>query len=238
MPSTLQTGHVDNEVLADYLHGQLSEVRAVAVERHLADCRECTEFVRLLRAAGLILQDWTAESHGRAYRQSLLAEALQGEEARTPSAEIRRRLGHWHQQIISAGVDAIRNIQAVLRADSVWELAVATVPVRTRGGRRKAAPRGRGGAGRRRAQVEIGSGIMLAFVEVREASGVIEVSVRATAQNPPLVVVIPIDDSGRALVKKPSWQPDARRAVARFEALASGGYIIAIEPAQSNAPGT
>lgn len=72
MRSKVLTLHVTVEEVADYFEGRLPEPRESDLEVHLADCDACTDKARQWFAFSRIYNHWTAQAHGRAYRQAQL----------------------------------------------------------------------------------------------------------------------------------------------------------------------
>ncbi len=74
MTSETMTQHITVEEIADYFEGLLPEQRESDLDMHLADCEACTDQARRWYAFSRIWNRWTAQAHGRAYRQARLRE--------------------------------------------------------------------------------------------------------------------------------------------------------------------
>ncbi len=99
--------HLTENILIRYISDELSENEHIEVDTHIDCCQDCLERIQGLR----ILKDdfesiwdsWTADEHGRIYRQWQLMKALK--EAADASPSIYQKAAQWAQQL-SAGIEA------------------------------------------------------------------------------------------------------------------------------------
>lgn len=61
------------ELVTDYLEGDLPEPLRAAVERHLAECPPCVEYVEQIRTTAASLQEISVENMIPATREELVA---------------------------------------------------------------------------------------------------------------------------------------------------------------------
>ena len=92
--------HIHPRSLVHYLRNDLSADNLMAVDEHLCECDECLDKVRALRYLrsnfDSIWKSWTAEEHGRVYKQWRLAKALrEAHEQQSNSESIRTTALKW-----------------------------------------------------------------------------------------------------------------------------------------------
>lgn len=62
--------HVTTETLVDYFGHRLPEHEEANVEKHIADCDECTALARRVRRVSHAMSKWTAKVHSSAKRRT------------------------------------------------------------------------------------------------------------------------------------------------------------------------
>jgi len=248
MSGDVDAGHLAAELLGDYYAGSLGEDEQMRIEEHLADCSRCTEHAQQVRQFARLLDSWTARAHGQAQERAALARGLQTAQERAPDAALGERLARWAQAwgrqaaatlrvLVAAPDRASRTLAAGLMPPlppaapgplARLAPAAAVPPIR---GRRLARPRGAAAA-----RVGLGPGEAQASVRI-EGTGMVVVRLEAlpTGQRPPLVLLLDADGA-EPRVGLPRREPGLPFWVARFEDVAPGAYLVAIEPIAEPAP--
>ncbi len=238
--------HITPEELAAYFATTLSEDREGEIEEHLAECSACTEQAReiytlqarQLQAFTWLWEQWTARTHGEAYRRARLGRALQQAQVQVANQAWQERLARWREQWSGKAEAAARvimeasgrvsqiiteGLEALVRPEGAWEFTPAPGTIRTRGSGR--------GAVRTRGKVALTSGKPQAQITVSEETGVVEIRVdELPPGQTPLVVLIPMQEGDEPQVQELKRSLQGRSVSARFENVAPGDYLLTLEP--------
>ena len=243
MSQTIASRHIEPEELADYFESLLQEDRNSLIEEHFAECAVCTAQAREFRAFSLVWDDWTAEAHGKAYRQVALTSALQTAMVTRP--EWQERLRRWRERWSGAAESALQSIRAAtIEASRViiegletsvpigteWRFALATEVPSISGSARSGGVPVRGAVATNRS-VSRGAEKSQERVTAKSDTGEVEVVVDGWQPGRPASLVLLIDLQGNhpPLVQE-LIEEQAGTAVARFSGVAPGEYVVAFEP--------
>ena len=239
--ATIIHRHLSPDTLASYFTHGLTDDEQLGVEEHLADCDTCTGSARVAFAAAGLIDRWTAETHGQAALQGVLAHALASTRQQPALAAMRHRLTRWAERWAGQAEAALRvmleapgtaarvltdGMQDLARPGAAWQFAAAPAAIPTRGlAMRRAALQpivvSAGGDGAPRARVAVSGERGEVAVRLDDVPAGVE---------PPLVLLVPSDGAGEPQVALPARQPDGDAWIARFEKLAAGDYLVAFEP--------
>jgi hypothetical protein len=234
--------HYRADTLLEYFEMMLSEDEQLAVEEHLDGCARCLAVAGETQRAAAMLDGWTAQAHGEAYLAVQLQSALAAAQARTVDASWQARLARWRERWAGAVEAAVRvvveapgqasrivteGLDTLARPGTSWQFALAPAPVPTRGllGRGAVPPppavavSSIEGAGQ--ARVAVGG-------DRREV--VVRVDGVSVGWPLPLVLLVPLT-GGEPRLALPEPQPNVDYAIARFDDVAPGQYVVAFEPA-------
>jgi hypothetical protein len=226
--------HYAADELAAYLALELPEDREMEIEEHLAECDACTALARQSTALLPVVQQWTAHTHGEAFRRDAMMKAL-AQVAETQPAWS-ERIGGWRTALHSRAETVARVVMGAsgtasrVVAESLDALArpgagFAFAPAPVRG---TSAPDG-GLAAILVAEV---GGDLPAQVAVDPATGEVVVRVDAlpAGQRTPLVLLIALAGDAAPQVRELARPRGGRYWVARFEQVPPGEYGVAFEP--------
>lgn len=239
MTKQISGEHIQREELINYFDGSFAEDngRARRLEEHLAECDDCVEKAKEIRKSAAAYLRWTAESHGEAYRQSVMASALEQAPNDPANQAWKEGLRRWKDKgaalqentvrfvmdsagkaarFLSEQVDAVKETGASLTLAAPGFRVQGAIPLRTRGG----APSKTGGtkAGALKADVTVEAGVVQVRVD-RLPSG----------RDSILVMLIPFKSGEKPMVAAltDTTKPPL---TAVFPEIHSGDYIVAFEP--------
>ncbi|MCK6554922.1 hypothetical protein L6Q96_10135 [Candidatus Binatia bacterium] len=239
--------HASLDDLLDLFEARLADQRERAVEEHIAECAECTRLARQVYAGEIVVGGWTAGKHGRAQLRAVFARAL-ADTAAQPGTAWSGRLERWHRRWSDAAEAAARvviegtaaagrvlavGLDALSRPGSDWHFSPEPQAVPVRGATDETTdsavlttPVSAGGL---RARVAVIGG----------DEGEIAVRVDDAPPGAPLPIVLLVDSAAAVpavRVAALERQPDTSYAVARFEDLPPGDYVVALEPMEALEP--
>ena len=200
--------------LEDYCDGRLSDEAIEPVERHLSECSDCREIARSMAAVADVFDRWSAALTPN----RILPAAIK--RAHLRSIGHTDRLKQWERKLRAAPPRSVSWSGAIVRVtigvdDSQSSLAGGlriSVTRQPRGAKRTGAVRTEGGAA--------GGSEVEVFVDNLQ-----------TVKAPPLVLLIPKDERFDPIVADVEVGPE-QTGVARFQNVAVGDYVIAVEPVE------
>ena len=228
--------HVSIEELMEYFAGDLGEESAGAIERHCAECLECTERARQVRALGALYDRWTPEAHGAAQLRAAVAQGLRAAQEREQNPAWRDRLREWLDRWggkVEAGVRVVmeapgkasrivtEGLETIARPGGRWEFQLAPARILGPEGEVSAEPAIALAPGTPQARVAVSG-------ETQEV--VARVDDLPAGERSPLVVLVPMGRRGEAKVAEPRRAPGTGYLLARFEEVEPGEYLALFEP--------
>jgi hypothetical protein len=234
--------HPDQEELSQYVRGSLPGFGDAWIEEHLAECSACAEAVRRVECFENLWDTWAADAHGAAAQRAELDRALQRAEAVEAVAttpDLLTQLRSWNRQFRGTVSGAIKVLvhaageRSRLLTDGVANiLCPAPMPAfavsLVTPGRRGVVP-SLGDAAQAPPPPAIRADSMApagpsTHVVLEGQTLRVSVAGLAAAQAPPLVVLVPQDESAPQVQRL--WKDDASGSyVAHFE-LAPGPYTL------------
>ncbi len=94
------------ETLVSYFQMELPEAEAAVVDEHFGHCDLCVDISRAAHARALALDNWTAASHGAAWKRKRIAEAVEEISGR-PDERLAEQLKEWGRNLRQATAGAL-----------------------------------------------------------------------------------------------------------------------------------
>ena len=183
------------EKIEQYVWKELPEDEEIEAGLHLAECSHCLELARNEYKSKLLLETWTAKTHGELYWQSLISEALIQSQLSVQENSLKQRLQEWSDewqnkvggivQIIFTGVEKTAQIitnlpQELLAPNASWQFVHSQ------------AVRGHGKKHSELQLISVGKGMPEACVKTQTAKNKIMIQIEENENmKPPLAIIIP-----------------------------------------------
>jgi anti-sigma factor RsiW len=241
-----ELGHATPDELLDYFEAKLPDERERVIEEHLAVCNACTQTARQVFSLHEVWNRWTARAHGEVYARDRLRAAIAQAEQQTTNPLWRERLRAWRLRWAGRAEAALR--LATETSAEVSRAAAETLDALTRPGSvlvfapvRQAGPV-RGEATEQQRSAVLSTTLRPGHPRARvvvEAGQSGTVTVRVDEVRPgetaPLVLLSGMTATRTAVlqVKEVEPQPGVAYAIARFDDLPPGEYVLAFEPLES-----
>lgn len=208
------------------------------VGMHIDSCEECLEKLRIMDGLRSTFEKWTAATHGEIYQRLIFNQSLLKLADDTENLQIKARLMNWYNQHFGKSGSAIRlmmkmadeikgevtkiipeSIQTLVACQPRWNFEYAQTSLR-----------GSGNGIKIKTKV-IDTKKSGTEIYVNGAQKVVRIKLcDISPDQAPLVVLISKDNTAKPVVKLPIYDEDYKCWIAEFENIASGEYVIALEP--------